>query len=58
MAPAREPLGPAVQTEQWADRCFVGRKAEYHVLFDAWEATTQLNTRHVLISYVRGESTT
>ncbi|HSE54065.1 MAG TPA: AAA family ATPase, partial [Gemmatimonadales bacterium] len=50
VTPAREPLGPAVQTEQWADRCFVGRKAEYQVLFDAWEATTQLNTRHVLIT--------
>jgi DNA-binding SARP family transcriptional activator/tetratricopeptide (TPR) repeat protein len=50
VTPAREPLGPAVQTEQWADRCFVGRQAEYQVLFDAWEATTQLNTRHVLIT--------
>ena len=29
---------------------FVGRAAEYGVLFEAWERTTQLNTRHVLLT--------
>jgi len=42
--------GPAVATEHWAERCFVGRSAEYQVLFGAWESTTQLDTRHVLVT--------
>lgn len=42
--------GPSVATEHWAERCFVGRADEYQVLFGAWESTTQLNTRHVLIT--------
>ncbi|HEY9383755.1 MAG TPA: AAA family ATPase, partial [Gemmatimonadales bacterium] len=29
---------------------FIGRAAEYGVLFEAWERTTQLNTRHVLLT--------
>jgi DNA-binding SARP family transcriptional activator len=41
---------PFAQTERWADRPFVGREAEYRVLFEAWESTTQLNTRHVLLT--------
>ena len=31
-------------------RCFVGRIEEYRLLFEAWEATSQLNTRHVVLS--------
>ncbi|NOT06916.1 MAG: AAA family ATPase [Gemmatimonadales bacterium] len=50
-AMVREPV-PA-RTEQWGERPFVGRTAEYRELFEAWESTTQLNTRHVLIT---GES--
>ena len=46
----QDPVKPPVQIEHWADRCFVGRSAEYQVLFSAWESTTQLNTRHVLIT--------
>jgi len=46
----QDPVKPPVQTEHWADRCFVGRSEEYQVLFGAWESTTQLNTRHVLIT--------
>jgi DNA-binding SARP family transcriptional activator/tetratricopeptide (TPR) repeat protein len=41
---------PSVRTEHWADRGFVGRSAEFRELVDAWESTTQLNTRHVLIT--------
>jgi tetratricopeptide (TPR) repeat protein len=35
------------------DGRFVGRTEEYRALFEAWESTTQFNTRHVLIT---GES--
>lgn len=41
---------PPGRAESWADRCFVGRSKEYQVLFGAWESTTQLDTRHVLIT--------
>lgn len=41
---------PSVRTEHWADRSFVGRSAEFRELIDAWESTTQLITRHVLIT--------
>lgn len=41
---------PSVRTEHWADRGFVGRSAEFRELIDAWESTTQLITRHVLIT--------
>ncbi len=36
-----------------SERPFVGRTAEYQVLFEAWESTLQLHTMHVLLS---GES--
>ncbi|HYN21451.1 MAG TPA: AAA family ATPase, partial [Thermoanaerobaculia bacterium] len=42
--------GSRVTGEQWTERRFVGRAAEFQVLFEAWESTTQLNTRHVLLS--------
>ena len=47
------PVGPAVQTEQWADRPFIGRTAEYRALCDAWDSSLQLDTRHILLT---GES--
>jgi DNA-binding SARP family transcriptional activator len=50
---AAEPVaaagGHVLAIEPWAER-FIGREAEFQVLFEAWEATTQLNTRHVLLS--------
>ena len=47
------PAGPAVPTEQWADRPFVGRVAEYRALYDSWDSSLQLATQHVLLT---GES--
>ncbi|HEV8196021.1 MAG TPA: AAA family ATPase, partial [Gemmatimonadales bacterium] len=44
---------PVSQPDGWADRRFVGRAAEFRELVDAWEATTQFNTRHILLT---GES--
>lgn len=41
---------PVASTESWAERCFVGRTSEFRVLFEAWESTTQLNTRHILLN--------
>jgi tetratricopeptide (TPR) repeat protein len=46
-------VGPSVQTEQWADRPFIGRAAEYGALCDAWDSSLQLDTRHILLT---GES--
>lgn len=45
-----ERTGPVVQVDQWAERNFVGRTDAYQVLTEAWEATTRLETRHVLIT--------
>jgi hypothetical protein len=47
------PAGPSVPTEQWADRPFVGRVAEYRSLYDSWDSSLQLATQHVLLT---GES--
>ncbi len=47
-----EPSPPS-QAAHWADRHFVGRAAEFRELVEAWEATTQYNTRHILVT---GES--
>src|ERR1051326_8089795 len=47
------PAGPSVPTEQWADRPFVGRVAEYRALYDSWDSSLQLATQHVLLT---GES--
>jgi predicted ATPase len=40
---------PTVQTEQWRGRTFVGRAAEYRLLYEAWEGTRQGNASHVLV---------
>ena len=42
-----------LKNEKWVDRAFIGRAAEFQVLFEAWEAMTQAHTRHVMIE---GES--
>ena len=42
-----------LKSEKWVDRAFIGRAAEFQVLFEAWEATLQLHTRHVMLE---GES--
>ncbi len=41
---------PAVPAEQWRDRKFVGRRAEYRVLYETWEAVHQFEPRYLLIA--------
>lgn len=45
--------GPPILPAQAGARPFIGRGAEYRILFEAWETTTQYQTRHVLLE---GES--
>ncbi len=45
--------GRVKEDEEAKPRRFVGRYAEFRTIFEAWEDTTQLKTRHVLIT---GES--
>jgi DNA-binding SARP family transcriptional activator len=40
---------PTVRTEQWRDRSFVGRSAEYRLLYEAWEKTRNGTASHALI---------
>jgi DNA-binding SARP family transcriptional activator/tetratricopeptide (TPR) repeat protein len=40
---------PNVPTDQWRDRPFIGRAAEYKVLYEQWEATKQGLSGHALI---------
>ncbi len=40
---------PRVPTEQWRDRTFVGRAAEYRTLYEAWERTTRGEPTHALV---------
>lgn len=40
---------PPVPAEQWRDRKFVGRAAEYRRLYETWETTHQFRPRHVFI---------
>jgi DNA-binding SARP family transcriptional activator/tetratricopeptide (TPR) repeat protein len=44
---------PAVRTDQWKDRHFVGRAREYEVLYEGWEGCQRGTHRHVLLT---GES--
>jgi DNA-binding SARP family transcriptional activator/tetratricopeptide (TPR) repeat protein len=44
---------PAVRTDQWKDRPFVGRAKEYEVLYEGWEGCERGTGTHVLIT---GES--
>jgi DNA-binding SARP family transcriptional activator/tetratricopeptide (TPR) repeat protein len=44
---------PAVRTDQWKDRPFVGRAKEYEVLYEGWEGCERGAAQHVLIA---GES--
>jgi DNA-binding SARP family transcriptional activator/tetratricopeptide (TPR) repeat protein len=44
---------PAVRTDQWKDRPFVGRAREYEVLYEGWEGCGRGTAQHVLIT---GES--
>lgn len=46
----RTPIAmPPVPAEQWRDRKFVGRAAEYRKLYETWETTHQFRPRHVFI---------
>jgi DNA-binding SARP family transcriptional activator len=40
---------PRVPTEQWKDRAFVGRAAEYRTLYEAWERSTRGEPTHALV---------
>lgn len=40
---------PRVPTEQWKDRPFIGRAAEYRTLYEAWERTTRGVPTHALV---------
>ncbi len=40
---------PVVRTEQWRDRPFVGRRAEYRVLYETWEEVMRGHPRHLLL---------
>src|SRR6476661_4393070 len=44
---------PSVRTDQWRGRPFIGRQAEYRVLYEAWERTQRGEPGHAL---VRGDS--
>ena len=44
---------PAVRTDQWKDRPFVGRAKEYEALYEGWEGCQRGASRHVLLT---GES--
>ncbi|MFN8652298.1 MAG: AAA family ATPase [Gemmatimonadales bacterium] len=40
---------PTVLTDQWRDRAFVGRRAQYRVCYDHWEETRESRGRHILL---------
>ncbi len=40
---------PTVRTDQWRDRCFIGRSVEYRTLYEAWERTKRGKASHVLV---------
>jgi DNA-binding SARP family transcriptional activator len=40
---------PRVPTEQWKDRAFIGRAAEYRTLYEAWERATRGESTHALL---------
>jgi DNA-binding SARP family transcriptional activator/tetratricopeptide (TPR) repeat protein len=44
---------PSVRTDQWRGRPFIGRQAEYRVLYEGWERTQRGEAGHAL---VRGDS--
>ena len=44
---------PAVRTDQWKDRPFVGRAKEYEALYEGWEGCQRGASRHALLT---GES--
>ncbi|HEU5357637.1 MAG TPA: AAA family ATPase, partial [Gemmatimonadales bacterium] len=39
-----------VHTDQWKDRPFIGRGAQYRVLYEAWESTERGAPRHAIIT--------
>ena len=46
--PVASPI-PSVPTDQWKDRPFIGRGAEYRVAYESWEATQRGEPRHVVL---------
>lgn len=40
---------PRVQTDQWRDRAFVGRAAEYRSLYERWELTRNGQGHHAIV---------
>ena len=45
---AESPI-PAVRTEQWKDRPFIGRAVEYRALYEGWERTQRGDAGHALV---------
>ncbi|HXG45264.1 MAG TPA: AAA family ATPase, partial [Gemmatimonadales bacterium] len=43
------PALPVSQTEQWRNQIFVGRAAEYRMLYESWERTLKSEPRHALV---------
>jgi type II secretory pathway predicted ATPase ExeA/tetratricopeptide (TPR) repeat protein len=43
------PKVPNVPTDQWRGRPFIGRTAEYRILYEAWDSTRRGLPRHALI---------
>ena len=43
------PSVAAVRTEQWQNRPFIGRGAEYRALYEAWERTQKLEQGHAVV---------
>ncbi|MGH7562029.1 MAG: ATP-binding protein, partial [Gemmatimonadales bacterium] len=39
----------AIPRDDWASRPFIGRASEFRAVYEAWESTTQLFARHVVI---------
>ena len=45
---AESPI-PAVRTDQWKDRPFIGRAVEYRALYEGWERTQRGEAGHALV---------
>ncbi|HEU4700130.1 MAG TPA: AAA family ATPase, partial [Gemmatimonadales bacterium] len=46
--PVADPIA-SVPTDRWKNRPFIGRRNEYRVLYEGWEATQRGEPRHVLL---------
>jgi DNA-binding SARP family transcriptional activator/tetratricopeptide (TPR) repeat protein len=53
LVPSTTPLAP-LPTEQWKERIFIGRAAEYAVGYSVWEQVRRGETRHLLVRGTHG----